>query len=154
MRRSIAFLNGNFDIVEQIQMTMEKVHQRHGLKTTIHGTEILANLGYEQQIACCRIIQEAATNTLKHAQASSMTIQAQSMDKQVLLIIKDDGTGFDTNQKKAGHYGIRNMIDRANQSRGRLTFSSKPKPLGTTIFVEMPMIEKHIPQAGDSSNLS
>lgn len=154
MRRSIAFLNGNFDIVEQIQMTMEKVRQRHGLKTTIGDTEILASLGYQQQIACCRIIQEAVTNTLKHARANSITIHAQSMDKKILLTIKDDGTGFDPNHKKTGHYGIRNMIDRANQSRGKLTFSSKPSFKGTVIFVEMPIVEKNIRLAIDSPDLA
>ena len=41
------------------------------------------------------IAQEALNNALKHANASSVTIQLQIIPEKIKLVITDDGIGFD-----------------------------------------------------------
>jgi two-component system sensor histidine kinase DegS len=134
MRRSIAFLNGSFDIVEQVELCLEKMRLRHQISTEHHNIEILRALSSDQQIATCRIIQEALTNVLKHAHASHVNISAQKSINTITITIKDDGIGFD--QKASNGFGIKNMQERARQMKGLLTFT--PVPKGSQIFLEIP----------------
>ncbi len=79
-------------------------------------------------IAC-----EAITNTVKHASAAHITIDAHQHNGQLLLTVTDDGTG---GANPAGH-GLRGLADRAEAAGGSLTVSS-PVGVGTTITLELP----------------
>lgn len=63
-----------------------------------------------------RIIQEAAQNTLKYAQAQQFNIQLLSQ-KKLIIIIKDDGIGMQNlgSEIPEGHYGLHNMAHRAKE---------------------------------------
>lgn len=74
-----------------------------------------------------RVIQEALQNTLKHAQASSFIIQLLEPDDNLTIIIKDDGTGFDTTKDLNGeHFGLENMKRRMCESGGKFVVASTP----------------------------
>jgi signal transduction histidine kinase len=79
-------------------------------------------------IAC-----EAITNTVKHASAAHITIDAYQQNGELLLTVTDDGTG---GANPAGH-GLRGLADRAEAAGGSLTVSS-PIGVGTTITLELP----------------
>jgi signal transduction histidine kinase len=136
MRRSIAFLNGDFDIKEQIDLMTEKIRCNKNYYVEKKGIEILQNLNFEQQIACCRITQEALTNAIKHAGGGKILVSAEHIKNIIVLNIEDDGCGFDPQIDKKHHYGIKNMIERANQIGGRLICTSTPQ-LGTKISLEI-----------------
>ena len=42
-----------------------------------------------------RVIQEACNNAVKHAQASYLEVKVSYLEKKIVLVIKDDGKGFD-----------------------------------------------------------
>jgi two-component system sensor histidine kinase DegS len=139
MRRSIAFLNGDFDITDQVDMIVEKIKMRHKLTIKENGCELLRLLNIEQQIACCRIIQEGLTNALKHAEAQQITIMVEKSINGLNLVIEDNGMGFEYHPAgKNHHYGIKNMQERALLIDARFTHSSQLNS-GTKIFLEIPM---------------
>ena len=57
-------------------------------------------LAPEVEINFFRIVQEALTNTYKHAKAKNVEIILKKRDKLIVLIIEDNGKGFNPELKK------------------------------------------------------
>ena len=125
MRRSIAFLHDDFDVAEQVALLCENMRERHHINIQTYGIYHLADLSPEQQIACCRIVQEALTNALKHAQASLITVRCLRDHRLLKLTIEDNGLGFSLGKNPRNHYGLSNMHTRARQIGGSLTVGSE-----------------------------
>lgn len=83
----------------------------------IHDVPSLAWLGPAQTLDILRIVQEATTNVIKHAQASTVTIATSETAQGVLLTICDDGQG---GVSQAGGHGIGNMQARAARLHAQL----------------------------------
>jgi two-component system sensor histidine kinase UhpB len=96
----------------------------------------------EVEITLFRIYQEALNNAVKHARARTIDIRLQREDSEIVLAVKDDGSGFDINQTLAtdkGHQGIGllGMQERIAAVGGRLEIISKPMR-GTTVMAILP----------------
>jgi len=83
-----------------------------------------------------RIAQEAIQNTLKHAAATFISIQLLEIRESLIMIIEDNGKGFDPGKQQRGN-GLPNMTERAGLMGGSLSVESKPG-LGTTVRVKIP----------------
>jgi signal transduction histidine kinase len=73
---------------------------------------------YTKALNLVRIIQEAVSNSIKHAEAKNISVHSSSEDGKWKLTVSDDGKGFDYNAAKkmeAGN-GLTNMQRRANDS--------------------------------------
>lgn len=80
-----------------------------------------------------RIIQEAVENVVHHANANKLTIRLRVLEKDLEVLVQDDGIGFDATQTKAeGHYGLAGMSERAQVAGGQLELNSQPNN-GTSI---------------------
>jgi signal transduction histidine kinase len=86
-----------------------------------------------------RIAQEATNNANRHAHASEIRIGLEYDGKFLMLSISDDGRGFDLDEgyRKTGHWGLKNMQERATQIRGKCTITSAPGR-GTQVEVRLP----------------
>lgn len=86
-----------------------------------------------------RIVQEALSNTMRHARAKNLIITLNQDDNSVYLKISDDGVGFDVQQGKSkGNYGLRNMEERVNNLGGSYKIISSPGQ-GTLIDIKIPV---------------
>lgn len=100
-----------------------------------------------------RIVQEALTNTVKHAKAKNVYIQLLHFEneKEILrLSIEDDGNGFDM-QKLKPSIGLRGMQERAEGLGGTFQIDSRPDS-GTIIMVEIPAEVKGIEGKGEGKS--
>jgi len=71
----------------------------------------LIDIGEQQAIAIYRVVQECLTNIARHAQANLVTIRLWVEDQQLVLIVEDDGVGFDTMYAKGfGLIGMRERV--------------------------------------------
>ena len=101
----------------------------------------LSIIGIDERIAqnielnLYRICQEAVSNILKYAKASSIILQLHKNEEQIILEIEDDGIGFDMSQKHQG-IGLKNMSLRVEQLGGQISIQSK-KGDGTQIWIEL-----------------
>jgi signal transduction histidine kinase len=77
------------------------------------------------KIAIYRIIQEQLTNILKHANASSIIIELKKEGNLIILLIDDNGKGFDTRLHRKG-VGITNMNSRVSLYDGEIKIDSAP----------------------------
>ncbi|MGD1929802.1 MAG: PAS domain S-box protein [Leptolyngbyaceae cyanobacterium] len=82
-----------------------------------------------------RVCQEAITNALKHASATTLEIHLTYQAHRVSLHIADDGCGFEPQVKTDG-FGLVSMSERMDQINGQLRIITQPGE-GTEIFVEV-----------------
>ena len=83
-----------------------------------------------------RVAQEAVRNTLRHARATTMTVDLRREDRGLVLTVSDDGVGFDPGAVDAtAHYGLRGLESLVRDRGGRLTIRSGPGA-GTTTRLE------------------
>jgi signal transduction histidine kinase len=106
----------------------------------------------EVETALYRIVQEALTNVVRHAQAKNVSVVLEKRAPVVRLIIEDDGQGFDVNsvlgsrrgnRPTNGKLGLYGMRERAALLGGTLTIESTPG-VGTTIFVDAPLTDAEV----------
>ncbi|EPL8211884.1 nitrate/nitrite two-component system sensor histidine kinase NarX [Raoultella ornithinolytica] len=71
-----------------------------------------------QAIHVLQIAREALSNTLKHAQATEVTVTVSLRDNQVRLVVADNGRGVPDQAERSNHYGLIIMRDRAQSLRG------------------------------------
>ncbi len=101
-------------------------------------------LNHDTETHLYRITQEALNNIIKHAQATNVTVMLEKRDENVILIIEDDGCGFDSSAIRGSGdsemgLGLIGMSERAALTGGDLEVESSPGK-GTTIFVRVPMV--------------
>jgi NarL family two-component system sensor histidine kinase LiaS len=86
-----------------------------------------------------RIVQEAISNTLRHAKASKMEIRLLRRGETVRLTLRDDGIGFDMDENKQTSYGLSNMQERIVETGGSIQFITAPGK-GTRIEITVPVV--------------
>lgn len=87
-----------------------------------------------------RILQEVITNTIRHSGANHVTIQLLRHAKELVLMVEDNGGGFDVAKVLHGENGIglKNISSRVDYLHGTVHFDSAPGR-GTTVTVEIPL---------------
>ena len=101
--------------------------------------ELLSN---SVKINLYRIIQESLQNINKYADAKTIKIELKKNDEDLLLMISDDGNGFDINKSKKG-IGLQNIQSRTIECNGTVDIKSK-KGDGTVIAISVPLEIKQI----------
>jgi signal transduction histidine kinase len=93
----------------------------------------------EIEINLYRIAQEALNNIAKHAQATNVSVLLEKPDKNIVLIVEDDGVGFDPKKKanRSKGLGLIGMSERAALVGGTVEIESA-KGSGTTIYASVP----------------
>ena len=95
------------------------------------------------ETACFRIAQEALTNVMRHASASQVIVQLNKTEKNLTLVVKDNGVGFDIKSvrmrsSRAATLGLVSMQERAHAAGGNLEIESTPAR-GTKIRFIVPL---------------
>jgi len=128
-------------VLGNIRYRMRAAFEETGvkLKWQVEELPLMPNLNPEKILNIQRIILETLTNTLRHADASTVTVIAHAIvERQVILIIiSDDGKGFDMDLINTGR-GLRNIRQRAAQIGGVFTMESALNQ-GTKITLELPI---------------
>ncbi len=95
-------------------------------------------LSPEVEIAFYRIAQEALTNALRHSGARRISLVLRRKDNRILMVMEDDGRGFDVNTlRQSDRLGLPGIRERAEMLGGTLLVESSPGA-GTTLVVEAP----------------
>jgi two-component system, NarL family, sensor kinase len=80
-----------------------------------------------------RVAQEAIRNAVRHANASQLTVEVRGDERQVRLMVQDDGIGFDPEAPaRNGSYGLRGLQSLVEDGGGRVSVDSGPDT-GTTV---------------------
>jgi signal transduction histidine kinase len=93
-------------------------------------------------VALClyRITQEALQNVVKHSGATCAKVELAANERELHLIVTDDGCGFDPEAMQSkGSLGIFSMRERVRMVRGEISVQSRQDE-GTRIEVRVPIV--------------
>ncbi|GAM15053.1 sensor histidine kinase [Mesobacillus selenatarsenatis] len=88
-----------------------------------------------------RIVQEALSNILRHADATKVKLVLAEENRYIHLYIGDDGKGFDIHEEKMASYGLKTMRERCEQIGGTYNIRSKANE-GTYIEIRIPALRR------------
>jgi len=130
-------------LVPALRSYIQRLCQHSGLDIQFYA-DSLARLDGEVETACFRIVQEALTNVLRHAQARHVKVTLRRDGQDLLVQVRDDGVGFDpavarTAATAGGSFGILGMAERAQLVGGELHIESSPGK-GCTVTVRFPQV--------------
>ncbi len=119
-----------------ISAQLEEFESLAGIKTKFDFTGDPHNrMVDERELAIYRVVQEALSNIVQHADASLVEVTLDTTGP-VVLTVHDNGNGFDPT-RPTGRFGVTGMRERAILVHGELTIDSSPSS-GTTLRMEMP----------------
>lgn len=121
---------------------LEAWSTRWKISADFHSRGFLGRLALHLETTIYRIAQEALTNIVRHARANKVNIVLERTDDRLILIVEDDGCGFDVNavMKNAEtehRLGLLGMKERVALVGGSLSIESDPDR-GTTLYVRIP----------------
>jgi len=93
-----------------------------------------ATLTPEVKIQLIRVVQELVTNINKHARATGIAIHLRHTDKNFILLIKDNGQGYNTGSLKKG-LGLQSLELRMQYLNAKYSVTSVPGKGTTTIII-------------------
>jgi signal transduction histidine kinase/ligand-binding sensor domain-containing protein len=125
-----------FGYVVAVEALVNTINQSKQLHVELAVFGMTERLKKDYELALYRITQELLNNVLKHAAAKQVLLQLGQRNRKIILMIEDDGEGFEVNAHKDG-YGLRNLEARTRLIGGILTVDSTPGK-GTSISIEIP----------------
>lgn len=120
-----------------VEQLIERIQNQHNFfissEIDYHG-----GLDNDKELQLYRILQEAITNILKHANAMAGKISIEENEKSIHVEIKDNGKGFDVPKmlEKGNCFGLLNISERVKYLNGTVNFQSDSS--GTIIKITIP----------------
>jgi signal transduction histidine kinase len=128
---------GTLGLVATLEILVSEYALNAGLQ--VHSVLEPVTLDENAELMVYRLVQEALTNISKHAKASEVWVSLGLRAGQVEVAVRDNGTGFNTQEQPASAYGLVGMRFRVEAEGGALTVVSTPGQ-GTLIQVRLPPI--------------
>lgn len=131
--------------VPAVRFLAEGISKRTNLAIHVRST-VSGRLTTPIETTLYRIVQEALTNTVKHAKAQNVWIHAWSENLMVCCSIRDDGSGFDSSQVQTAPgrkgLGLVAMQERVSAIGGTLRIESRPGR-GTELLIRLSLEGGH-----------
>jgi signal transduction histidine kinase len=128
----------DFGLVSALERLTETFQESSGIPVELETGTSGERLPGEIETALYRIVQEALTNVVKHAQAERVSVVLTRRGGAVAVVVEDDGRGFDPDEAGADGFGLVGMRERIELLGGRLRVESS-EAAGTTLAVEVPL---------------
>jgi signal transduction histidine kinase len=120
---------------------VEKWSERNSIALDFHSGLDKQRLPPPVETAVFRIMQEALTNVLKHAEATRVSVMLEYRYDELLVIVEDNGRGFQPEVplkvKERGGLGLIGINERVALVGGKLNIESEPGG-GTTLAIRIP----------------
>jgi two-component system nitrate/nitrite sensor histidine kinase NarX len=122
-----------------LEQTAVEFQDSTGIKVYLEGMEEKSELVPEVQAQLIRIVQEALSNTRKHADAQQVWVSCSTRSSELVLEIRDDGRGFSPEDiPLPSRHGMRGMRERAELIGAEFQVISRPHE-GAIVRLRLPM---------------
>jgi signal transduction histidine kinase len=128
----------DFGLVAAVEHLVQTFSEATAIRVDLEAQLGDKRLPAEVETTLYRIVQEALTNIVKHAEASRVSILLVRRGGSATVVIEDDGQGFDPAELREEGMGIIGMRERVELHDGRLTIESTPGA-GATLVAEVPL---------------
>lgn len=124
-------------LAELPQLVADVSNERLTVELDLRGDRDRPPVGH--QLTAYRLVQEALTNAVRHAQASSVQVLVEVEEAGIRVDVTDDGVGFDVaTAHDRGRHGLAGMRERVRIHGGLLDVRSTPGG-GTTVGAWIPV---------------
>jgi signal transduction histidine kinase len=127
----------DFGLVAALDRLADTIREKTGVEVEVEAHLGDARLEPSLETTLYRIVQEALTNVVKHADARRVSISVVRKDGSISAVVEDDGRGFDVEGARDDALGLLGMRERVGLVGGRISIESTPG-VGTTLAVEFP----------------
>lgn len=126
-------------LAETLRKHLEVVGRAHGLAVRF-STRGHRRPAVEVEATMYRIVQEAVTNIVRHAEATTLEVELDVGERVATVSVRDDGMGFDPAARgiRTRRLGLTSMRERAQAAGGTCTIASSPGG-GTVVLVGVPV---------------
>ncbi|MEJ1960125.1 MAG: ATP-binding protein [Gammaproteobacteria bacterium] len=130
-------------LLGMLRHRLQRRIQASGVALRWHMVDLPALSWLEPSLALdlLRLVQEAITNVLNHAQASELELVARHAGHEIELVVRDNGNGFDVSARSTAGRGVRIMHTRAARLGAQLRVQSVPG-VGTLIGLRLPIVRQ------------
>lgn len=126
----------DFGLGPALERLCETAARRSGLAMRPELDDGLDRLSPEVATAVYRIVQEALSNAVRHAEATTIGVHAAILGDRLVVTVEDDGKGFTPGS--VGH-GVEGMVERARMVAGRVDLES-PAGGGARVRFELQIV--------------
>lgn len=139
----------NLGLAAAVHALARSVAEGTGVSFVIEGDDDFPRSDPDTEIMLYRIIQEAVTNALKHAEPEEITVRFEYREPVLRVRVEDDGKGFDVEKimSVSTGLGLRSIHERVAMIGGRIELSSSVGK-GTQLLVEV-----EIPRSSDKLSM-
>ena len=127
-------------ISSAIEWQAQRFEARTQIPCLVQVPEHLPPLSAAKEVGLFRILQEALTNVMRHAQAQTVELTLSIEQQSLCLTISDDGLGFVPATGRPTSFGLVGMRERVLMLGGTLSLHSVPGE-GTTLNVRVPLVQ-------------
>ncbi|WP_350284241.1 ATP-binding protein [uncultured Croceitalea sp.] len=116
------------------------ISETNALQVTVEDFGMGERLENSLELNLFRMVQELVANTIKHAEASKVTIQLTQHEDNLNIIVEDNGKGFERSQVDTSNtgMGLTTIEKRVEHLEGNFTVDSIPGK-GTSILIDIPV---------------
>lgn len=129
-------------LMKALQNEAEKINSTGAFSARFIQHDHVPPVNDEKSIIIFRMVQEILNNALKHSEAKEIIINAYYDNNRFILTIKDDGKGFNVEEKLAdindSGNGLINLQKRAKVIKATISFNSNPG-MGTETSINVPL---------------
>jgi signal transduction histidine kinase len=142
----------DFGVAAALRQLVAEVRGRHGISVQLQVSGKQVRLSAQSELAVYRVAQEALSNVVHHAQATTAWVDLE-FGEQVVLAITDDGCGIPSasisSASSGGHLGLIGMRERVNLVGGSLEVRVR-EPHGTLVRATLPATRPEPQPAADA----
>lgn len=129
----------NMGLLPAVRWITEETCKRAGLRCTESYPESEPQLADDAAIMVFRLVQEALTNIVKHAQATEVSVLIGLTDSELSVVVADNGIGIADDRRDAvGSHGLATMRHRVRSFAGHLDIEPM-SPSGTRVRARLPL---------------
>lgn len=126
-------------LIQSLRIYCANITSGTGLHVDLQVHNEISGFDTSAELHIYRIVQELIQNTIKHAQATEVIIQIRQLEDALVIMVEDNGTGFDKDETASG-IGMKNLQSRVQTLHGILSVESE-KDHGTTTYIEFNLHE-------------
>ena len=127
----------DFGLQAALEWHVRDFTRRYAIDAELRMDGDFTALSDKHRTCVYRIVQEAMTNCVRHAQAKTIRVDVSASDGQLRVLVVDDGVGLDPARPRSG-LGLKGIDERVRELGGTMTIS-RQHGLGTTLAVQLPL---------------
>jgi signal transduction histidine kinase len=127
----------DFGLQPALEWHVRDFTARYDMNAELHTDGDFSALPEAYRTCVYRAVQEALTNSVRHAKASSIKVNVTGHGDRLDVSVNDDGVGIDPARRHSG-LGLRGIEERVKELHGTVTIGRAPSG-GTTLAIHLPL---------------